>query len=143
MANREIGELSMDIGGETYTMSLTIDAMVLLEELFSTPDKPMVFHEIAALADKGSMKHLRAMLWAVFKTHHPELEIADIGKLIAKGGGLLRFTQQLADLAVASTPDAKDMAALGVSPNPPQAQAKRKTSNGTGAGSTSTRAASA
>lgn len=142
MANRELGELSMDIGGDTYTMSLTIDAMVALEELFSTPDKPMFFGEIAALAERGSMKHIRGMIWAVFQEHHPDLRLKDIGKLVAKGGGLLRFNQQLAALAEVSKPDPKDLSSLGVR-NPPAAQAERKASRGTGARSTSTHDASA
>src|SRR5688572_1257601 len=140
MANKENGELSMDIGGETYTMSLTIDAMVALEELFSAPDKPMFFHQIADLAERGSMKHIRAMIWAVFREHHPDLQISDIGKLVAKGGGLLRFNEQLSALAAASKPDPKDLAAMGAR-NPPSAQGGRKGARGTGVNSTSTHAA--
>lgn len=141
MANKELGELSMDIGGETYTMSLTIDAMVRLEEMFSTDDKIMTFQQVAALADRGSMKHVRAMLWAVFVVNHPELKIEDMGKLIAKGGGLARFTKQLEDLAKASNPDPKDLQALGVK-TPRPAQANGRASRGTGAVSTSTPGAS-
>lgn len=142
MANRERGELSMDIGGETYTMSLTIDTMVRLEDVFSTPEKPVYFKEIAEAAEKGSMKHTRAFVWAVLVENHPDLKLTDIGKLIAQGGGLHAFTNKLAQLAGISQPDARDLQSMGVSANPPQAQAG-DAPRGTGARSTSKRAARA
>lgn len=137
MGNMQDGKLSMDIGGETYTMSLTIDAMVRLEEMFA----PLLFAEISEKAERGSMTHIRAFIWAVFVDNHPEITINNVGKLIANGGGLERFTNKLAELAGISKPDPRDLQTLGAKPNPPAAQAA--TPRGTGARSTTKRAAQA
>lgn len=131
MANRERGEVSLQIGERTYTLALTIDAMVSLEEMFSTPEKAMTFTEIMALADKGSMKHLRGLIWAVLQAHHPEIEVSQVSALVAESGGIPGMYAKLQQLSGAAAPDARDLNELGVKPpNPPRAQVGRKAGTG-------------
>lgn len=134
MANAERGEVSLTLDGKVYTLALSLNAMVALEELFSTPEKLMTFEEVSALADKGSIKHVRALIWSVFQDYHPEVTLTGVSKLVTAAGGLGVLTVKLAELAKASTPDPKDLKKLGVKANPPGARAAR---SGTGEGSTS------
>jgi len=133
MANRQNGEVSITIDDTVYTMAMTLDAMVALEEMFN-----LTFQEVSDQCERGSMKHLRAMLWAVLQGHHPDLQIKDVSRLVQAAGGLGVFTLKLMELAKATQPDQKDLKALGIKPdaNPPQAQAARPT-RGIGARSTS------
>lgn len=144
MANRNNGEVSITIDGKVYTMVMTINAMVALEDLFSTPQKSMTFQEVSELAEQGSMKHLRALLWAVLQDHHPEIEIGQVSDLVKKAGGLGVFTVKLLEMLKATQADPKDLEALGIKPdaNPLQAQVARVT-RGSGGRSTSAHAAKA
>lgn len=143
MANRHKGEVSIEVDGTVYTLALTIDAMVALEDLFSTP-KVMTFQEVIAEADRGSMKHLRALIWASLQLHHPALEVKDISPLVHAAGGLSVFSVKFMELAKASFADPKDLEALGIKAgaNPRRAQGDIRT-RGIGAVSTSTPVVSA
>lgn len=142
-AKRQNGEVSVEIDGKTYVLAMTIDSMVALEELFSTPAKSMTFQDVIDRSDKGSITHLRGLLWSVLQTHHPDVGIKDVSVLVQNAGGLGAITVKLMELAKATQADPKDLEALGVKPdaNPPQAQDDGKTS-GTGEGSTSSLVAS-
>lgn len=145
MANREKGEVSFEVDGTTYTLAMTMDAMASLEEHFSTPAREMSFEEISAKANAGHVKYVRAFIWAVLQTHHPELRIQDVSPLVQKAGGMAAFAMTLGKLMLSAQPDAKDLEELGIKKpkkNPPQAQGGRRT-RGTGGASTSAPAASA
>lgn len=137
MANAQKGEVSLVIGDKTYTLALTLDAMVLLEEMFSTPEKMVVFSDVAALAERGSSKHIRALMWALFQAHHPEVAIKDVSRLVQQAGGIVGLSQTLESVLKTTSPDKRDVEALGVQ-NPPNAQAVAGVGAGTGASSTST-----
>lgn len=143
MANRHKGEVSLDVDGTVYTMALTLDAMVALEDMFSTPDKAVTFDEVITRMEGGSARHLRGVLWAVLQLHHRELSVADVSPLVQAAGGINVLTAKFMELVKATQPDKQDLAALGVAAgNPPAAQGDGK-SRGTTARSTSTRAVSA
>jgi hypothetical protein len=144
MANRQKGEVSMEIAGTSYTLALTIDAMCQLEDLFSTPAKAALFQEVVALADRGSMRHLRGLIWVCLQKYHPDLALTDVSDLVHQAGGLGVFGQKLMELTKEAFADPKDMEELGIKPsaNPPRAPGG-KTTRTTGAVSTSTPAASA
>lgn len=144
MANREKGQVSIDIGGKPYLMAITLDAMVAVEEMFSKPGAPPVtFQQVVDRSDAGSMTHTRALIWASLLVNNPAPTIKEVGGLVEAAGGLGPFTVALVKVAKAIAPDAKDLEALGIKANPPAAQAGRKRASGTGAGSTSTPVASA
>jgi hypothetical protein len=143
MANREKGHISIDIGGRAYCMALTLDAMVALEELFSTPDKPVTFQEVMERSDAGSMTHTRALIWATLQANDPQPSLSEISGLVEEAGGFGTFTVALLKVAKAVVPDPKDLDALGIrAPNPPAAQVGRRSKAGTGVNSTSTPGAS-
>lgn len=147
-ANLQRGEVSITIDKQAYTLVLDMDAMCALEAHFQQAlGKEIFFPEIIEKAEKGSMVHLRGLLWCCLLRHQPKIQIGDINALVMHAGGLAPFTVTLMQLVKASEPDPKDVAALGVAGpegggkvNPPVAQADRA---GTGEGSTSSPAASA
>ena len=144
MANRHKGEVTIDVEGTAYTLALTIDAMVALEDQFSTPQKLVTFQEILGLADRGSVKAMRALIWAALQRHHPTITLTDVSDLVQRAGGLAAFVQTFSALAKVSFADPKDLEALGVptGANPPRAQGGTPI-RGTGGRSTSTPAVSA
>lgn len=140
MANREKGEVSLSVGGKPYTLVLTTNAMVQLEDLFSTADKELTFQQVLEKVSAGSVRHIRGFVWAALQEHHPAMTVKDAGEFITEAGGLIAFSAQLQALTESTTPDQQDLDDLGVSPNPPKARAMRK-SRGTGGRSTSPHAA--
>lgn len=143
MANREKGQVSIDIDGTLYVMALTLDAMVALEEMFSKPNAPVTFQQVVDRSDAGSMTHTRGLIWAALQVNEPAPTIGQVSALVERAGGLGAFAVALVKVAKAITPDAKDLEALGVKANPPKAQSGRRTAGGIGAASTSTPVASA
>lgn len=136
--NREKGDVPLVVGDVTYILRACTEAMVALEDLFSTPEREMTFFEVVERINKGSIRYVRGALWAMLRHHHPSLTLADVGELIDKVG-LAAVNAQLAATTQSATPDAKDLEAAGVPAGgkvrPVNHKARRA---GTGAGSTST-----
>lgn len=144
MTNRELGDVPLTIAGRTYTLRMTTAAMVALEDLYSTPAKEVTFFEVLERVNKGSMKAIRAFLWAALQHHHKgTLTIDAVGDLIEEAGGIFALSEQLQSLGKTTGPDTRDLEGVGVPEGkggPAQAKPRKA---GTGAGSTSTLAASA
>lgn len=131
MANRERGEFDITIGDTTYTLVVDTDAMVALEDLFTTPSKDVTFDEVVRMANKGKVKATRAFVWASFLRYQPEMTMQTVNDLIQAAGGLGKFSLYLQKLAAATVPDLEDIKALGAeTPNPPMAQAKKRRGTG-------------
>lgn len=145
MANREKGEVSVELDGASYVLCLDMPAMVALEDHFSKAGAEVTFGEIFAKVQRSSMRHVWAFLWASFLKHYPAMTLEDVNGLIQRSGGIFKVSEQLVGaLAQAATPAPEDLQALGITPDPRKAQAKRKAgAAGTGPGFTSKRAASA
>ncbi len=104
----------------------------------------MTFPEVMSLAQSGSWKYQRILVWASLQKHHPDVTLEQAGEIMLESAEMEMATT-IADLAKSSTPDPKDVAALGVKPNPPEAQPKkrgRKPKAGIGTASTDTAGAS-
>lgn len=138
MANRQNGEVSVEIDGKQYTLAMTINAMVALEDMFSTPTQSVTFQQVSEKADAGSIRHLRAILWAVLQRYHSDVTIEQVSDLVQEAGGIAVFTVKLLEMAKATMPAPEDLAALGIksTANPQPAQVAKPT-RGTGARSTS------
>lgn len=132
--------MRMVVDGVEYTLVLNTDVMATLEEHFSTPQKDTTWDEIWARVLKGSVRTVRALIWAMLRPHHPTMTIAAASALIDKAGGFEGLSQILAQAATATTPDPKDVKELNAGSRPPAAQGTRR--RGTGGASTSTRAGS-
>lgn len=135
------GEVSIEISGKTYRLVMDINAIVLLEELMGTDEKPVTFPMLIDRVNKGSVKAMRAFLWAALQKHHDDVTLQRAGELIQAAGGLEGFGRQLKGLVESATPDPADLKDLGAGPR--EAQAGKKARRGTGGGSTSTPDASA
>lgn len=108
MANRERGEVALEIDGTTYTMVLDLEALCTLEDHFSTPDREYVFPEILERASRGSARHIRAIVWAAMQRKHPGMTLAETSDIITASGGLMGFGDKLTALAGSTRPDDED-----------------------------------
>lgn len=137
MANREKGEIDLDINGTTYTLAPSNDALVSAETLMSKErGEEMPISAILIGAQRGSLSCCRALLWGMLKRHHPTMTPSGTLDLITAAGGISALSNQLNALMEQSSPDQKDLDALGVKARPPKARAQTV---GTGASSTSKR----
>lgn len=135
MANKEQGHVILRAGDKTYTLVLDMDAMVALEEHFSTPSHDATWDEIEQKVKKGSVRIVRALIWAMLKRHHPDVSIVEAGHIIDEAGGILKLSKVLNAVTQAMQPDKADVEELGQpKANPPQAD---ENPHG-GAGETST-----
>ena len=139
MANRQKGEVALEIEGQTYTLVLDMDAMCQLEDLFSTDKKDATFPEIMEKVQRRSLRHIRGVIWAALRRHHKDVTVEQAGELLIAAGGITGLDQQLMKLAESTQPDKEDAVVNG-SGRPRKAQ--RRT-DGTGESSTSKLAASA
>jgi hypothetical protein len=138
MANRQKGEVNLVVDGRTFTLVLDIDAMCALEEHFSTPSHDATWDEIAVKVNKGSVRVVRALIWAMLQRHHPELSVVDAGHLMNDAGGILGLAKVLKVAMESATPDPEDIKALGVGKaNPQQAQVVKKSKAASGVSSIS------
>jgi hypothetical protein len=129
------------MGDETYTFSLDLNAMTLIEDHFSTAGKDVSFYEAFDKMQKtGSARYIRAFVWAGLQRHHKGLSLDAVGDLIQQSGGLLGFGDKLrgaiAEAGLATIPDKADLHDLGVDAN---GRNPTKARPGRGARSTSTR----
>lgn len=142
--NREKGDVPLVVGDVTYILRGGTEAMVALEDLFSTPQHEVTFFDVVERVKRGSVRYIRATVWAMLQHHHPSLTLADVGRLI-DAVGLESVNAQLSAVTASATPDPRDMEAAGV---PAEGKGKpgrvnHRRRGGTGEVSTSTPAASA
>ena len=101
------GTVTLEVGGKAYTLCLTLNALCELEDLLSTPKEQVTFQQVTAMAEKGSLRHIRAVIWAALRDHHPEMSLRDAGQLI-QDIGMGAMTAHLTDLAASMAPDEED-----------------------------------
>lgn len=111
-ANPLKGETDLKAGEVTYTLALSINELVKLEQLLDVG--------IIEIADwfndrtKIRVGNMRAILWAALQRHHSELTLEDAGDIIA-AAGLGVIVEKLGAAVQASFPEAEAVE------NPPQA----------------------
>lgn len=121
MSNRETGVVTVEVQDKTYRLVLDVNAICELEAAFSTPDKEIVLNDILTKVARGSVAHIRALVWAALRRHHPEMTLAQSGQFIQDAGGLVGFSEKLQSIADSTRPDAEDEVA-----NRPQGAQRRK-----------------
>lgn len=83
------GTLKVDIDGRPYTLKLDINAMADFESVAGRD----AFDALEDL-ENGRMRvtDMRAMFWAVFQAHHPDVDLRMAGTLLTKAPDLLGKT---------------------------------------------------
>lgn len=137
MANREKGEIGLTVKGKTYTLVMNTNVMATLEEHFSSPDNEVTWDVIWTRILRGSVRTVRALIWAMLQQHHPQITLEGAAQVIDDAGGFEGMTKLLKQVGKQSTPDPTDVKELDL--KRPRKAARR----GTGGTSTSTRDASA
>lgn len=121
-AGNATGEVILDVGGKAYTLILDIQGICALEDLFSTPDREVSFHEVLARVQRNSVRHIRGIVWASLRRHHASMSLEDAGDLIQQAGGLAGFSKKLEAIAKSTQPDQEDVAVLKKKGRPQKAQ---------------------
>src|SRR5690242_8247891 len=107
MANQHNGEISITgASGKSYTLKNSFKGMVAVEEMF---DK--TFDEVSELSDKGSKRHLRALIWSLFLHKHPDVTLDALDDVIDDCGGLVKMMAAVMKAVKASMPDKQDLEA--------------------------------
>lgn len=112
MANPLKGETELKVGEQTYTLALSINELVKLEQLL---DVGII--EIAEwFNDRSRIRvgNMRAILWAALQRHHEGLTLEQAGDIIGLVG-LGAIVERLGTAVQASFPEAETTA------NPPSA----------------------
>jgi hypothetical protein len=128
MALHQIPNVTLTIDGETYTLSMDINAICLAEESVN-----QTIEDIQKRAASGSMRYLRLLIWSAFQAHHPTLTLEAVGALMTRAG-LPAVNTAFGQLAQQMTPDVETIRELGPDPK----TAAPTDAGGTGAASTST-----
>lgn len=103
MANRFLGEVASQMGGQTYTLRLDINTMIDFEEASGL--------EISAfghMIDDGSVTfvQLRTMAHCALQHHHPDATLRDAGVILSEN------PTAVVDLLVAALPSAEEIEGL-------------------------------
>lgn len=125
VANRERGEIGVDIDGRRYTLVLNTNAMALLEEHFSTPAHDATWDEILPkLTRKPSVRSLRAVVWAMLQEKHATQfpTIAEASRFVDLIGGVAGLGRILERAGASVSADPRDVTELQEGANPPAAQ---------------------
>lgn len=83
MSNPLRGEATFEIDGVQYRLRFTWNAAVEYEEIAGRPLSDAL---LDVAREKLSAKSLRAMVWAGLQEHHPQVSLAETGKLIDQLG---------------------------------------------------------
>lgn len=130
MANAEKGEVSFTAKGQRYTLALTLNVMVELEDLFG-----LTFDEVIVKVGRGSAKHIRGLLWATMQRYHKGITQEEVGELIDATN--LGELQQALGVVDRGAPDPKDVKAVTPKGDKKNPTAARPVEAGTGASSIS------
>jgi len=134
VANPQRGEVALEVGGRTFTLALDLNAMCELEDLLSTPDKPVSFQDVARGLMATRMIYIRAFFWACLRRHHKDVTLQGVSDLMSEAGGLQPFLEKVNSLMEMTRPDKGDEAALaeGGKARPTKGARRGPRVNGTG-----------
>jgi hypothetical protein len=146
MANPQRGEFDLTLGGTSYRFRLGAEALIAFQEQFRVNGDAPSVRELLRQYQRESLVHIRALLWAGLREHHPDITLTGVADLI-DAAAPSEIQAVLGGMADSTQPDPADVAALGLDGNgrPPAAQAegtgrqarKRKARASTGAPSIS------
>lgn len=88
MANPHRGQVPLAAGGVTYTLSMSINAMCVLEAHLKKPIGEILLEMYAVQANPArlSLTLSRAVLWASLQDHHGDIDLVSAGDLVGEVG---------------------------------------------------------
>lgn len=104
MANRFLGEARVEVAGKIWTLRCDMNAMCAFEDA-TGKDALAAFAGIER--GKGSVRDMRAAVWAFLQHHHPEATLADAGQMLSENLDVLRTALE------AANPTAEEVGDLG------------------------------
>jgi hypothetical protein len=138
VANREKGESTLEVDGKTYTLVMGLDEICQLEEIVSRGGRDYTIKEVIDLCQRGSLRFVRAILWAALIRHQPRMTLEDVSGIIEHIGGMQKAYVVMGEVFKSMAPDPEDVKKDSKPSRPRKAQI-----DGTGAASTSKPVASA
>jgi hypothetical protein len=107
MANPHKGELSFEADGKTYTLVYSNNALVELEDKLNRGIVDLTTEMSLWAQDPTKIRLglLRAVFWAAFIEHHPEVDLKAAGELITKVGGVAEVTSLVGEAFARAFPD--------------------------------------
>ncbi len=106
MANRFLGEVTVEAGGKTYKLRIDWNSMCEFEDA-TGKDAMATLQEFEGNAGSVSAKDLRTLMWSCMLHHHPEASPRDAGDLLSEN------IEALTEVIKASMPTAEDVGDLG------------------------------
>jgi len=104
MANRFLGEATVEADGTTYTLRCDFNAMCEFEDA-TGEDALEAFAKFET--GKVSVKTMRAMMWAFMRHHHADATLQDAGTVLSAN------VDCMMDVIQAASPNAKEVEGLG------------------------------
>lgn len=104
MANRFLGEATIEVDGRQYTLRCDFNAMCEFEDA-TGEDALAVFERFET--GKVGVKTMRAMMWAFMQHHQPEATLQDAGDLLSADANAMMTVIK------AASPTAKEAEGLG------------------------------
>jgi len=104
MANRFLGEATVEVDGRRYTLRCDLNAFAA----FETETGENALAVIGRFeAGEVKVKHMIAMMWSFLRRHHPETTIEDAGDILSAD------VDSLMAVINAAGPTAKEAEGLG------------------------------
>lgn len=104
MANRFLGEATVDADGRRWTLRCDFNAMCEFEDA-TGKDALTVFGEFES--GKVGAKDMRSMMWAFMQHHHPDATTKDAGNLLSNN------VDAMMEVIKAASPTAQEAEGLG------------------------------
>lgn len=82
MANKYRGEYAWTVGGESYTVAFTVNALCVAEEKLGKPTSAI----LVEIEREISLVMLRDLLWCGLQESHPNLKPADVAAMASEYG---------------------------------------------------------
>ena len=82
MANPHKGESALVVGGRTFTMRITFDALVKIEQHFGDKGIVQVVSEMTSREGGPRLADLRFVIWQALRAEHPDMTEVAAGELL-------------------------------------------------------------
>jgi hypothetical protein len=140
MANRQRGQVDIEVNGKIYTLRLSTDAICQLEEALSADQgRDVTFQEVMEKVSSNSIRYARWLIWAAMRDNHSLMTLKGVGEWVDEAGGFQTLAAQLQKLTSSAVVDPEDAKELDLQKSRPQQAQTANAEGGTGARSKSRR----